>query len=256
MRVELDTTIAQQYKSASQRARVVTEAWVNESVFCPNCGCPDLVKYGNNQPVADFYCNDCHEDYELKSKGGPIGNRISDGAYQAKITRLTQSTNPNLFLLRYDWALACVVDFLVIPKYYFVPSIIEQRKPLSPAARRAGWEGSNILVSTIPQSGRIFYVHDKLVKPKEAVLAEFRKTIFLREQKKLDAKGWLLDTMRCIEKLGKGRFTIEDAYGFEDELHVLHPENKHIKAKIRQQLQVLRDERYLDFLGGGHYKVR
>jgi type II restriction enzyme len=33
----------------------------------------------------------------------------------------------------------------------------------------------------------------------------------------------------------------------------LHPHNAHVRDKIRQQLQVLRDLGLLEFLGGGSY---
>jgi hypothetical protein len=36
-------------------------------------------------------------------------------------------------------------------------------------------------------------------------------------------------------------FTTADAYIFEQELEQLHPDNRNTKAKIRQQLQELRD---------------
>lgn len=72
----------------------------------------------------------------------------------------------------------------------------------------------------------------------------------------MSAKGWLLDIMRSIEKLDKREFTLDDVYGFENELSKFHPENKHVKDKIRQQLQVLRDKGYLEFLGRGMYQVR
>jgi type II restriction enzyme len=54
--------------------------------------------------------------------------------------------------------------------------------------------------------------------------------------------------MNCVEKLGRKKFTIDEVYAFEKYLSKKHPENKHIKDKIRQQLQVLRDKGYLDFL--------
>ena len=60
--------------------------------------------------------------------------------------------------------------------------------------------------------------------------------------------------MRYVEKLGKREFTLNDVYVFEDELSTLHPDNKHIKDKIRQQLQVLRDKDYLDFVSLGYYR--
>jgi type II restriction enzyme len=35
----------------------------------------------------------------------------------------------------------------------------------------------------------------------------------------------------------------------------LHPKNRHIHDKIRQQLQILRDMKLIRFLGGGEYGV-
>ncbi len=61
--------------------------------------------------------------------------------------------------------------------------------------------------------------------------------------------------MRCIDSLNKKEFLLDDLYKFESELSKLHPENRHIKDKIRQQLQFLRDRGYLSFIGGGKYKL-
>ena len=87
------------------------------------------------------------------------------------------------------------------------------------------------------------------------MLAEWKKTLFLREEKEVLARGWLLDVMRCIEKLGKREFKLEDMYTFEDELGYSHPANRHIREKIRQQLQILRDKSYLDFVSRGYYRL-
>ncbi|MFH1170701.1 MAG: DpnI domain-containing protein [Candidatus Vogelbacteria bacterium] len=256
MKLIFDQQLATNYKSASQKARVLTEEWVGNSIFCPNCGYINLEKYRHNKPVGDFYCNNCHEDYELKSKQSTIGTKIVDGAYRTMLERLTSNNSPNFFLLSYDRSNLEVINFLVIPKHFFVPEIIEERKPLATTARRAGWVGCNILLQSIPQTGKIFFIKNKQIEPREKVLAEWQKTLFLREEKEVSAKGWLLDVMRSIEKLGKPKFMLDDIYIFEDELSKLHPENKHIKDKIRQQLQVLRDKGYLEFVGRGTYRVR
>lgn len=255
MKLTFNAQIANDYKSQSQRVRVLTEHWVDESVFCPNCGHLEIDRYPNNQPVADFFCLNCREDYELKSKQNSIGTKILDGAYRTKMERLRSNNNPNLFILNYNLSNLHVLDFFVIPKHFFVPEIIEKRKPLAASARRAGWIGSNILLQKIPQIGRIFLVKEQRIEPKEKVLAEWKKTLFLREEKEISARGWLLDVMRCIEKVGKREFTLDDVYAFEAELSALHPENKHIKDKIRQQLQVLRDKGYLDFVYRGYYRL-
>lgn len=255
MKLSFDKKLAKNYKSTSQKIRILTEQWVDNSIFCPNCGQLDIDKYPNNQPVADFYCSNCQEEYELKSKQSAIGTKVLDGAYRTMLERLTSTNNPNFFLLSYDLSNFSVMNFFVIPKHFFVPEIIEKRKPLASTARRAGWVGCNILLNSIPQTGKIFFVRNQQIEPKEKVLAEWNKTLFLREEKEISAKGWLLDVMRSIEKFGKSEFILDDIYAFENELSKLHPENKHIKDKIRQQLQVLRDKGYLDFVARGYYRL-
>lgn len=255
MHLTFNTKLADSYTSTSQKMRVLTENWVDSSIYCPNCGHFEIENYPNNKPVADFYCTNCKEDYELKSKKDSIGSKIVDGAYSTMIDRLQSNNNPNFFFLNYNLADYTIKNFLVIPKHFFVPEIIEKRKPLATTARRAGWTGCNILLQSIPQTGKIFYVRDGHIEPKESVLSEWQKTLFLREEKEISAKGWLLDIMRSIEKLGKHEFTLDDVYACEAELQKLHPENKHIKDKIRQQLQVLRDKGYLDFVSRGFYHL-
>lgn len=255
MNLSLDTKIADEYKSLSQKVRVLTEHWVDNSVYCPNCGHLDIEKYANNKPVADFFCSKCKEDYELKSKKEAIGNKIVNGAYHTMIERLHESNNPNFFLLNYDLRNFEVMNFLVIPKHFFVPAIIEKRGALSPSARRAGWVGCNILLQSIPQTGKIFFVKNRQIEPKNKVLTEWQKTLFLREEKEISAKGWLLDIMNCVEKIKKQEFSLDEVYTFENILSQKHPDNKHIKDKIRQQLQFLRDKGYLVFIGNGKYKL-
>src|SRR3989344_7891323 len=99
MNLSFDVAIAERYKSQSQRARILTENWVDKEIYCPNCGQSDIDKYPNNRPAADFYCSNCREDYELKSKKNIIGARVVDGAYKTMIERLRGDDNPNLFLL-------------------------------------------------------------------------------------------------------------------------------------------------------------
>ena len=66
MDLNFDLKLAENYKSAPQKIRVLTEDWVRTSIFCPNCGNLRINKYENNNPVGDFYCSGCKEEYELK----------------------------------------------------------------------------------------------------------------------------------------------------------------------------------------------
>jgi len=250
----LNKDLAAGYKSPSQKIRVLTEAWVNEEIFCPSCGSA-VNRYKHNRPVADFYCSLCKEDYELKSKRNNIGNKIVDGAFKAVIERLGSNQNPNFFLLAYNLQNFEVLNFFVIPKYFFVPEIIEKRKPLSQIARRAGWIGCNIVLDNIPQAGKIFYIKNQVILPPKAVLESWQKTLFLQKEPEVTRRGWVLDVMRCIDKLGKKEFSLSEVYAFEKDLQRKHPRNLHIKDKIRQQLQILRDSGYLEFLGKGEYRL-
>jgi len=51
------------------------------------------------------------------------------------------------------------------------------------------------------------------------------------------------------------RFTTADAYAFTRELEQLHPDNRHVRDKIRQQLQVLRDMGLLIHVGRGDWRL-
>lgn len=255
MCLEFDRRLADQYRSPSQKARVLTEGWVKKQVYCPNCGNSYLEKYSNGKPVADFFCGNCSEDFELKSKKSSFGQRVVDGEYETMLARLSDTKTPNLFLLNYDLHSLQVSNLFVVPKHFFVPEIIEKRKPLSEEAERSRWVGCNILLGMIPQAGKIFLIKDKQVEPKEKVVSIWQKTLFLREEKAAKAKGWLLDVMRCIESLGQKEFSLADIYQFETILSQQHSNNRHIKDKIRQQLQLLRDKGYLKFVGRGKYSI-
>lgn len=254
MQLNFNTNLATQYHSQSQIIRILTEDWVKNQIFCPSCG-SSLSKYPNNKPVGDFFCSECAEDYELKSKKNSIGKKIVDGEFKTMIDRLKCSKNPSFFFLNYNLNSYEVINFFVIPKHFFVPEIIEKRKPLSQYARRAGWVGCNILLSGIPESGKIFYVKNKEIKKKKTVLENWEKTLFLRESKNIELKGWILDIMNCIDKLNKKVFSLSEIYNFENILNNKHPKNRHVKDKIRQQLQFLRDKGYIEFLGNGNYRL-
>jgi type II restriction enzyme len=103
------------------------------------------------------------------------------------IERLQSATNPSFFGLNYSKNLE-IINFFVIPKFYFTPEIIERRNPLAPTARRAGWVGCNILLEPIPESGKIYYIQNGKSREKGYVLEDWRKTTFLAEKKDIEIK--------------------------------------------------------------------
>lgn len=241
------------YESASQNARVLTEGWMRRWAFCPACGHQEIAQFENNRPAADFSCPNCAEQYELKSTKGSFGRKVVDGAYETLCKRLLSDENPNFAFMNYTATARAVRNLFVVPKQFVRPDIIEKRKPLAPTARRAGWVGCNIKIDQIPSSGKIFVIRDGLEVERHVVLEQWRRTLFLRDENPA-ARGWLIDVMGCCDDIGKEYFSIEDIYRFEARLSALYPGNNNVRAKIRQQLQVLRDGGYLEFQGRGHYR--
>ena len=230
----------------------MSESWLGDNMYCPNCGNPRISHLTNNSPVADFQCDNCGEIYELKSKNGNLGKKIADGAYSTMIERITSDSNPDLFLLQYSKSLS-VTELLLIPRFFFVPDIIEKRKPLAATARRHGWVGCNILFGEIPQQGKISVIQNSRILDRQNVIQNYDRIKQLRT-KSIDSRGWLLDVLSCINDIQKTEFTLSDVYGYVEVLQKKHINNNNVEAKIRQQLQFLRDKGFIEFLGKGQYR--
>lgn len=169
--------------------------------------------------------------------------------------RLAANNNPSLVLLGYDKNKKVVTDLSVVPKHFFIADIIQERPPLAPTAKRAGWVGCNILVGKVPESGRIDVVSNGELVPKERVLERWKRTCFLREERP-EARGWLIEVLKCVEAIGSAEFEIADVYRFEPHMQRLYPGNMHVREKLRQQLQVLRDAGFIEFVARGRYRRR
>ncbi|HYA96447.1 MAG TPA: DpnI domain-containing protein, partial [Methylomirabilota bacterium] len=135
----------------------------------------------------------------------------------------------------------------------FAVSVLERRPPLASTARRAGWVGCNILLEKIPQDARIPVVLDGHARKPREVRSAYERLKPL-EKLNVEARGWTLDVLNVVRSLRQEKFSLSDVYAFEEKLGGLHPKNLHVRDKIRQQLQVLRDLGLLHFLGGGHYR--
>lgn len=253
MNLSFNISLADTYHSSSQKVRVMTEDWFSHNMYCPVCGTAQLSHFEANRPVADFYCAKCGAEYELKSmsrvKDG-VGDKIVDGAYDTMISRINAFNNPHFFFLTYyNYE---VRNLIFIPNHFFVPEIIEKRKPLSDNARRAGWIGCNINLTLIPEYGKIFVVHNSNVIDSRKIIEMYSRVEGLKTES-LESRGWLVDIMQCLDKL-ENEFTLNDVYAFTNYLQLKHPNNNNVQPKIRQQLQVLRDNGFLEFTSRGHYK--
>jgi len=255
MNLSMIGELAFAYTSGPQRARVVTEAWGEENLYCPNCSSPGLTRLRNNTKASDFCCPSCSFWYQLKGQQARIGNHINDGAYAAMLEAIQSDATPNFYFMQYDLDSWSVKNLLLVPSFAFPPSAIIKRKPLAVTARRAGWVGCNIALNRIPVDARIAVVAETRIAPEKEVRARYRKVKPLADIKAKE-RGWTLDVLNAVRRLGKAQFTTSDAYAFTRELEELHPDNRHVKDKIRQQLQALRDTGFLAHVERGVWAVK
>ena len=248
----LNIALGERYKSETQKARVISEAWTERNAFCCSCG-GSLKRRQNNARVLDFTCAKCHNDFELKSTRGNFSNKLPDGAFSAMMARLSDVSSPNFFFLTYNVKSSCVTNFFAVPTYFLDSTVIEKRKPLNPDARRAGWVGCNIAMHRIPEAGKVFYVRNGKILEKSAVIETWGRTAFLRREASLETRGWALEILRIIQSFNDREFTLQRMYAFEAQLKQQFPRNNFIREKIRQQLQVLRDAGLIAFNGRGRY---
>jgi type II restriction enzyme len=244
MNLFLANELADAYKSGAQRTRVITEAWGGENLYCPNCISPKVDRLPHNTRTIDFSCPSCDSRFQLKGSKSRIGKQVTDGAYGTMMEAIREDRTPNFYFLHYNLATWTIQNLLLIPHFAFPVSAIIKRKPLSASARRAGWVGCNFALDRIPIDARIPLVANQTVIPPDQVRARFRKVKPLQDIE-VKQRGWTLDVLNLVRRLGKPQFSNSDVYAFERELEKLHPDNRHIKEKIRQQLQVLRDAGFL-----------
>lgn len=251
MNLQCKVDLAAKYKAGSQIARVLSEDWCARELYCPACDSDRLMELKPNSQAVDFQCVKCEQPFQLKSLKNWSPRKVVDAGYEAMIRAIRGDKTPNLLLLQYteSWL---VQNLMLVPRMVFFESAIEKRKPLGPHARRAGWVGCNILLSEIPSEGKIAIISAGVPASKSNVRREFSR---VRDFAKIppSLRGWTFDVLRAVRTLGKGSFSLHELYEFEPQLKERHPNNDNVKAKIRQQLQVLRNLGMIRFSGKGTY---
>lgn len=253
MNIRMDPKYAEGFKSRCQIARKVTERWAEENLYCMACNSNRLAGLVANSEAADLTCKNCSAKYELKSMQKWNERRIVDSGYDAMMRSLRSDTVPNLLVMQYDdsWF---VRNLMLVPSFFFSPAAVQKRNPLASTARRAGWIGCNILLSEIADEGKIRIISNGSPSSPSVVRERYeavRPLASIRAQ----TRGWTLDVLRMVRKLGQKHFTLQEAYAFENDLSSIYPDNRNVRPKIRQQLQALRDLGFVRFTGRGEYEL-
>jgi|SRR6267142_3722047 len=254
MRIEMASELASRYHSPSQRARVVSEFWAGENLYCPCCDADRLHATRTNTKVLDYTCALCKSPFQLKASRSRFGKRVLDGAFTVLREAILSNNTPNLLLLHYNRERWLVQSLTFIPWFAFTLSCVERRPPLSNSAQRALYVGCNILLCNIPLDARVQMVCEGEVVNPSTVRKKFRALKPIAHLTPIQ-RGWTLDVLNSVRGLEKEEFTLDEVYASSGQLQALHPNNKHVTAKIRQQLQRLRDFGYLRFVSPGRYRL-
>ena len=251
MLLDCDLSAAVGYTSQSQISRVLSERWFQENGYCLSCDSDRLSQTPANTKASDFVCQSCHENYELKTFRSRPLRTLVDGAYSSLISRIQSESVPTLMLLERNesWQ---IQGLTAIHHLFLTPEVIEKRKPLSLTARRAGWIGCNIRLDLIAPDAQIQVVSRCKPASQELVRKSFRRFSGLKCVP-ISSRGWATLTLRVVRSLGRSEFSLGEIYAKEQLFAAAYPGNNNLHAKMRQQLQVLRDLGYLEFRGGGRY---
>ena len=229
MNLQCRVELGHPYKAGSQIARVLSEDWCGRELYCAACDSGRLLSSRANTPAVDFICPRCDQFFQLKSLKKWNPKKIVDAGYDSMVRAIRSDRVPNLLILHYspDWL---VRNLLLIPSAFFSETAIEKRTPLSSRARRAGWVGCNILLDHIPQDGKIVMVSDGCAVEEQQVREEFSRVKKLAEIPPT-LRGWTLDVLTAIRRLGKSRFSLQELYQLESYLQGIHPQNQNVRPK-------------------------
>lgn len=216
-----------------------------------------MITYKNNTHVKDFSCESCKEEYQLKSSKDSQGKKIKGAQYHKLFESIKKRIHPSFIVLRYKLTPGgrkLITEIFAIHKRYIKPEMIICRNPLGPGTRREGWIGCIVDIRNVPESAVVWIYHDGNSFLKEDILKAWMKSAIPKSHKQKTMSSWTKDVYEHILRLPNNVFFLKDVYRFEEMLQIKHPENMHVRDKIRQQLQVLRDVGLLYFHGHGKYE--
>ena len=111
----------------------------------------------------------------------------------------------------------------------------------------------NILYQKIPEQGKLLIIRDGKEFDVKDVLRRYNKMKTLQTDN-LKIRSWTMDVLSCVNEIPSEIFTLSDVYKFVDRLSKNHSDNRNVEAKIRQQLQFLRDKGFIEFISRGVYR--
>ena len=112
-------------------------------------------------------------------------------------------------------------------------------------------------ISDIVRGTRTVINFDHLSKIAEALdIQDISLLIDFAPEPSEEILDWEQDVFDCIKSLKKERFTLQDAYGFMNEIQDKYPDIHNIDVKIRQVLRKFRKNGLIEFADDeGQYRI-
>lgn len=254
MHLVCNPALGERHKSASQRARSITEGWFTAEGYCLNCRSNRVELTTAGTPFSDHRCPVCGQTYEMKSAKKAHTRIVQNGGYESMMREIRAERPPVLLLMQYDPAW-CVQQLVAVHPVFLTPDVIRKRaKPhVRPRSGALYWM-CDFDLTVIPEVGKIAVVRGREARAPRVVREEFAALQPLREVSNR-TRGWTGLVLDAVKKIGKPMFTLAEVYTHEAAMHAAYPGNSHVRDKIRQQLQVLRELGYVEFVERGMYRV-
>ena len=145
------------WKSESRIVGEACEEYIKNNIKCVRCNHNNFEKCKTNEKSKDLICIECSQNYQIKAKSvtqkeiNNIKNENSfktlGGEYLTTINNINE--NIDYLIILYEKQSYAVKNILYIKNENITSDCIIPRNPLSSTAKRAGWQGCNILFTNI-----------------------------------------------------------------------------------------------------------
>lgn len=131
MNTSFNASLAKQYVSKSQIARVLTESWTEENMYCPVCGFSHVSKFLTIELQLTFIVPIVKVNLSKKQKRFHW-LQIADGAYATFIERICSNNNPDFFVMSYSISKMSIESMYFIPKHFLFLKQLKKESPCLP----------------------------------------------------------------------------------------------------------------------------
>jgi type II restriction enzyme len=145
------------WKSESRIIGEACEYYIKNNVKCIRCNNNNFSKYKTNEASKDLICINCSQKFQVKAKSATqkqVNNikntdifKTIGGEYSTTVKNINEQID--YLIILYEKQSYKIINILYIKYENINQTCIIPRKPLSTTAKRAGWQGCNIIFNNI-----------------------------------------------------------------------------------------------------------